>query len=57
MNLAKDAGHAGVLREHSSWLPKVNLPPVPGSAKRILERKDGAWYWEGNPIRLEELED
>lgn len=53
-NLAKDRRYAEVLRQHSRWLPKVNTPPVPGSAVRLLELKDGVWYWEGKPIKHEE---
>jgi arylsulfatase A-like enzyme len=49
-NLARDPRHVAVLREHSLWLPKVNAPPVPGSAARLLVQKDGVWYWEGKPI-------
>ena len=49
-NLAKDTKYAGVIRDLAHWLPKVNTPPVPGSAHRILEQKDGIWLWEGKPI-------
>jgi arylsulfatase A-like enzyme len=50
-NLAGDARHAEVGREHARWLPRVNAPPVPGSAMRLLLQKDGVWYWEGKPIQ------
>lgn len=49
-NLAKDPKHADVLKEHRRWLPKVDVPPAPGSAARILEKKNGKWIWEGTPI-------
>jgi arylsulfatase A-like enzyme len=49
-NLARDAKHADVKRDLARWLPKVNTPPVPGSVGRVLEQKDGVWYWEGKPI-------
>ncbi len=55
-NLAKDPRYADVIREHARWLPKVNAPPVPGSAVRLLERKEGAWYWEGKRINPAEKE-
>jgi hypothetical protein len=45
-----------LLREHARWLPKVNAPPVPGSAARLLVQKDGIWYWEGKPIDPAEKE-
>ena len=55
-NLAKDRKHAAILREHARWLPKVNAAPVPGSAVRLLLKKDGVWLWEGRPIKPEEKE-
>ena len=55
-NLALDAKHAAVKRELAQWLPKVNAPPVPGSAHRLLVQTNGVWYWEGKVIKSEELE-
>jgi arylsulfatase A-like enzyme len=55
-NLAKQARYAQVLREHAGWLPKVNAPPVPGSAVRLLAEKEGVWFWEGRPIDPAEKE-
>ena len=56
-NLAADAKVAGVIREHARWLPKVNTPPVPGSAHRVLTKVDGQWLWEGQPIKPDEREE
>ena len=56
-NLARDPNHAAVVREHARWLPKINQPPVPGSAHRILVKENGAWLWEGKPIDRSQLED
>jgi choline-sulfatase len=56
-DLSKDAKYADVIREHAKWLPRVNVPPVPGSADRLLVQKAGKWYWEGKPIIDAELED
>lgn len=56
-NLAADTRYADVIAEHARWLPKVNAPPVPGSADRLLVEKDGEWYWEGKRIVPSELED
>jgi arylsulfatase A-like enzyme len=56
-NLAGDPGYADVIADLSKWLPKVNAPPVPGSAVRLLEKKDGVWYWEGKAIDPKQLED
>jgi arylsulfatase A-like enzyme len=56
-NLAPDSRHAATLREHARWLPKTDAPPVPGSAHRVLTRRDGVWLWEGKPIRPGEKEE
>ncbi len=56
-NLASDRKYAGVIREHSQWLPKTNIPPVPGSAHRILVQENGKWLWEGKPIIPDEKEE
>lgn len=55
-NLARDKRYARVIAEHARWLPKLNLPPVAGSAARLLVQENGVWMWEGKPIRKEELE-
>lgn len=55
-NLTKNPRYAAVLREHARWLPKEDAAPVKGSAARLLVKENGAWYWEGKPIRKEELE-
>jgi arylsulfatase A-like enzyme len=55
-NLAHEKRYANVMREHARWLPKTNLPPVAGSAVRLLVKQDGGWMWEGKPIRAEEKE-
>ncbi len=55
-NLAQDKRYAKVMRAHARWLPKVNLPPVAGSAARLLVKENGVWLWEGKPIRKEDLE-
>jgi arylsulfatase A-like enzyme len=50
-NLAADPRHAVTKKELARWLPRVNVPPVPGSVTRLIEQRDGVWYWEGKPIR------
>lgn len=55
-NLAKEKRFAKVKQDHAKWLPKTNLPPVAGSAARLLVNENGVWIWEGKPIRKEELE-
>ncbi len=55
-NLAGERRYAALIREHRRWLPKVDLPPVRGSAHRLLVRENGVWMWQGQPIRPEEKE-
>ena len=56
-NLAKNPMLVQVLAEHRRWLPKVNVPPVPGSGARLLQKVAGVWYWEGKAIRPDEKEE
>lgn len=49
-NRAGDPQHRETIAELSRWLPQVNIPPVPGSAQRILVQENGVWVWEGEPI-------
>jgi arylsulfatase A-like enzyme len=49
-NLADQPQHRTVVRELSQWLPKVNIPPVPGSAHRLLVKQGDHWVWEGEVI-------
>jgi arylsulfatase A-like enzyme len=56
-NLAGDSKYEKVIREHARWLPKLNLPPAPGSASRILVQENGVWLWEGQPIKPAEKEE
>ncbi len=55
-NLAGEASLAEVRRELAAWLPKVNLPPAPGSAHRILtyDPITGEVNWEGKPVGRDE---
>jgi arylsulfatase A-like enzyme len=55
-NLARDPRYAKVVAESRRWLPKVNAPPVAGSAARLLVNENGVWMWEGKPIRKEDKE-
>jgi choline-sulfatase len=52
-NLAGDPQHAGVIAEHGKWLPKIDVPPAPGSAHRVLtyDAKTDVAVWEGKPVR------
>jgi hypothetical protein len=55
-NLAGYPRFAQVIREHDRWLPEFDALPVPGSAVRLLEERNGVWYWEGKPIDPAEKE-
>lgn len=55
-NVVRDPRYAALIREHARWLPKVNEPPVPGSAHRVLTYENGRWLWEGKPIDPAEKE-
>ncbi len=51
-NLAGQDAYAAVMSEHRKWLPRVDVPPVPGSAHRILtyDHDTDTATWEGNSI-------
>jgi choline-sulfatase len=49
-NLANDPQFTGIKRDHFRWLPTPEAQPVPGSTTRLLNRVDGIWYWEREPI-------
>jgi arylsulfatase A-like enzyme len=49
-NLAHDPANAVVIAELARHLPEIDVPAAPGSAHRVLERRDGVWWWEGCPI-------
>ena len=50
-NLAADPKHASIKRNLAAWLPKTNAQPLGTGNVRLLEQKDGTWFWEGQPIR------
>ncbi|MSR32914.1 MAG: choline-sulfatase [Gemmataceae bacterium] len=56
-NLALKPEYRKILGEHRAWLPKVDLPPVPGSAHRVLTWDGKTAVWEGKAIDWKELED
>jgi arylsulfatase A-like enzyme len=51
-NLANDLRQADVLAAHRRWLPKVDSPPAPGSADRILtyDPASDEAVWESRTI-------
>ena len=52
-NLAPEPAHAAVLAELRKWLPKIDLPPAPGSANRVLtyDKATDEAVWEGKTVR------
>jgi len=51
-NLAGQARYESIKRDLARWIPKVDRPPAPGSAHRILtyDPATGRAVWEGKPI-------
>jgi choline-sulfatase len=52
-NLAGQPQSAELLAEHRKWLPKIDAPPAPGSAHRVLtyDKTTDEAVWEGKPVR------
>lgn len=52
-NLAADPAYAEVVAEHRKWIPKVDLPPAPGSASRVLtyDPASDEAVWEGATVK------
>jgi arylsulfatase A-like enzyme len=53
LNVVTRAEHAAVLAEHRGWLPKIDVPPAPGSASRVLtyDPATDEAVWEGATVR------
>jgi choline-sulfatase len=49
-NLAPDPKHAATKADLAGWLPRRNVPPVPGSATRLVEMRGNTVFWEGEAI-------
>jgi arylsulfatase A-like enzyme len=56
-NLANDPARATVLAEHRRWLPRIDAPPAPRSANRVLtyDPATGESVWEGKRVRPGDL--
>jgi hypothetical protein len=52
-NLAGKPEHAAIIDEHKKWLPKIDLPPAPGSASRVLtyDKATDEAVWEGKTVK------
>ena len=51
-NGAANPQNASIVDEHRRWLPKVDMPPAPGSAHRVLtyDRFTNTVIWEGTLV-------
>jgi len=52
-NLVGDPQFAAVIEEHRKWLPRIDRPPAPGSASRILtyDKATDVAVWEGKKVK------
>lgn len=52
-NLAGKPEFADIIAKHKQWLPKVDVPPAPNSASRILtyDKATDTAIWEGTTVK------
>jgi len=52
-NLAGKSEYAAIIADHQKWLPRVDLPPAPNSANRVLtyDPKTDEAIWEGQTVK------
>lgn len=52
-NLAGNSEYVSIIADHKKWLPKVDLPPAPNSASRVLtyDPKTDEAIWEGKTVK------
>jgi arylsulfatase A-like enzyme len=52
-NVAAKPENAAIIAEHRKWLPKIDLPPAPNSASRVLtyDKKTDEAVWEGTTVK------
>ncbi len=52
-NVASKPENAAIIAEHKKWLPKVDLPPAPNSASRVLtyDKATDEAVWEGKTVK------
>lgn len=52
-NLAAAPEHAAVIADHKKWLPKMDVPPAPNSASRVLtyDPATDEAVWEGATVK------
>jgi arylsulfatase A-like enzyme len=52
-NVAAKPENAAIIAEHKKWLPKIDVPPAPNSASRVLtyDQKTDEAVWEGKTVK------
>ena len=52
-NIASKPENAAIIAEHRQWLPKIDVPPAPNSASRVLtyDKKTDEAVWEGKTVK------
>ncbi|MGV3659771.1 MAG: sulfatase/phosphatase domain-containing protein, partial [Prosthecobacter sp.] len=52
-NLAGKPEMKPIIEEHQKWLPKIDLPPAPNSASRVLtyDKATDEAVWEGSTVK------
>lgn len=52
-NVAAKPENAAIIAEHKKWLPKIDLPPAPNSASRVLtyDKATDEAVWEGTTVK------
>lgn len=52
-NLAGNPGMKPIIEEHQKWLPKIDIPPAPNSASRVLtyDKATDEAVWEGATVK------
>lgn len=52
-NLAAHVNRSAVVAAHRHWLPRIDVPPAPNSAQRVLtyDAKTDVATWEGKEVR------
>ncbi|MBL9114670.1 MAG: sulfatase [Verrucomicrobiaceae bacterium] len=52
-NVANKPEHASIIEAHRKWLPKIDVPPAPNSASRVLtyDKKSDEAVWEGKTVK------
>ena len=56
-NLVAQVEHAAVIAAHRRWLPKIDAPPAPNSAQRVLtyDATTDEAVWEGKTVRRSDV--